>query len=79
MSGYLANLFSLKMKIPDVRAPMITRQRTCGDFQGNVTPPNSSPRKIISVAASIEILPNQSTALSPSITGVFWVVYVEKD
>jgi hypothetical protein len=47
------------------------RQRTCGDFHGNVAPPNSNPRSIIKVIAKIERLPNQSIALSPKSTGVF--------
>ena len=71
ISGYLASLFSLNMNIPDIRAPIMMRHSTCGDFHGNVAPPNSNPRRIIRVTASIEMLPNQSTAFRPSTTAVF--------
>jgi hypothetical protein len=42
------------------------RHMTCGEFHGNVAPPNSSPSNSISVRAKIERLPNQSMALTPS-------------
>jgi len=70
IKGYLARRFSLKMKNTEIKAPKITRQRTSGDFQGKVAPPNCNPRRIISVIPRMERLPNQSTALSPSNTGV---------
>ena len=69
--GYLASLFSLKIKTPESRAPIIIRHSTCGDFHGNDAPPNSSPSRIIKVTASMERLPNQSTAFRPSTTAVF--------
>jgi hypothetical protein len=59
------------MNSPDIKPPMIIRQRTCGDFHGNVAPPNSSPRSTMRVIARIERLPAQSMALKPSTTAVF--------
>ena len=71
MSGYLASRFSLNIKTPEMRAPKMMRHRTCGDFHGNVAPPNSNPSRTIKVTARIERLPNQSTAFRPSTTAVF--------
>lgn len=71
MRGYFASLFSLKIKTPESKAPIMIRLKTCGDFHGNDAPPNSSPSRIIRVTASMEMLPIQSTAFSPSTTGVF--------
>ena len=70
MRGYRARRFSLNTKNRDIREPKITRQITCGEFHGNVAPPNSSPSKSMRVSARIDRLPNQSMALKPSITGV---------
>lgn len=39
---------------------------TCGDFQGNVTPPRFSPSRSIRVRPRKEKLPNQSIARTPS-------------
>jgi hypothetical protein len=79
MSGYLASRFSLNIKTPEMRAPIMIRHRTCGDFHGNVAPPNSNPRRTIKVTARIERLPNQSTAFRPSTTAVFGLCTSRED
>lgn len=48
---------------------MIT-QMTLGEVHGNITPPNSRPRRNIKVAPVMVILPNQSIAFSPVTKGV---------
>jgi len=68
--GYLASRFSLNKKNIDMREPKTMRQMTCGDFHGNVAPPNSSPSSNINVRASIERLPHQSIAFNPSFIDV---------
>ena len=71
MRGYLASRFSLNMKKTDMTAPNTIKQMTLGEFQGNVTPPKSRPRRTIKVSPMMLMLPSQSIALTPSISDVF--------
>jgi len=70
MSGCFASRFSLYTKNTDMTQPKIMRQITVGEFHGNAAPPKSRPRSSIKVNPRIERLPNQSIALTPSMTWV---------
>lgn len=71
--GYLAILRSMRTKIPRVTAPKIMRQITVGDFQGNDTPPNSRPKRNISVPPMTTMVPSQSIVRRPAMSGVLGV------
>lgn len=66
ISGYRANLFSLKMKKTDITHPKIIRQMTLGESQGKEVPPKFRPSNSIIVRPRTDRLPNQSIALTPS-------------
>lgn len=66
MIGCLASLASLNTKRIDINSPNIIRQTTCGDFQGNVIPPKSRPRRNMTARPTTDKLPNQSTAMIPA-------------
>jgi ABC-type Fe3+-hydroxamate transport system substrate-binding protein len=70
MTGLGAIFHSLIMKTPKVTIPNTIRQITVTDDQGNVTLPKSRPKRIISAAPMMSILPAQSIAFSPGIIGV---------
>lgn len=57
--------------MPAMPTPNTIKQITLGEFQGNVTPPNSRPSSTINVIPKMEKLPNQSTAFIPGIMAVF--------
>ena len=54
-----------------MKIPKTMRQITFAEPHGSMTPPNSRPRRSMSVPPTIVRDPVQSTALRPSQTGVF--------
>lgn len=70
MTGYRASFHSLTTKRQATTKPKIIKQRTVGEVQGYVTPPNSRPKSTMSVPPTMVREPAQSTALRPSQTGV---------
>ncbi|QSS56377.1 hypothetical protein I7I53_04568 [Histoplasma capsulatum var. duboisii H88] len=71
--GYLATLRSIMTKSPRVMAPKIRRQITVGEFQGRVMPPNSRPKRNMSVPPMMSMVPSQSIVLRPAISEVLGV------
>lgn len=70
MRGYFDSRAWLKTKTPSIAHPETIRHITLGEFQGNNSPPKFNPSNGIERAPIMAILPNQSTALIPSIKGV---------
>lgn len=70
ITGYRASFASLRRKQAPITIPNTIRHITFTELQANITPPNSRPRSSVKVAPTMAMLPNQSTALSPSMRGV---------
>ena len=78
ISGYLAKNPSLTKNSPIVPRPKIIKQMTVAESQGKVTPPNSKPRRNMTVPPTIRSEPSQSIALRPSRIGVLGVCMSRK-
>ena len=70
ITGYRANLASLRRKQAPITIPNTIKQVTLTELHAKFTPPNSRPRSRVRVAPTIVMLPNQSTALIPATRGV---------
>lgn len=71
INGYRANLLSLTTKNTLIKQPKTIKHTTFGLPQGKVVPPKFSPSSNMTTKPIIEMLPNQSTALMPSLIVVF--------
>lgn len=69
--GSLATLYSMKRKRRNARAPKTMRQSTVTEFQAKLTPPNSRPRRTMSVLQRMVRVPKQSIVLRPTRKGFF--------